>query len=448
MGVLGTFNPEVTRSMQTKVSTLVIAAVLFASSAISAPAQSASPGGGFTVTIPASSKANPGDAGVRAHTNIRTLATADQLSGTPAVSGPPFPGLFYEDPASIACLYSLAQPTPGCNPYAVSHNPTGGGRAIAIVDAYDDPNATTDLEGFAVQFGLNPVTSSNFSVVYAPAGGSSPGSCSGPATKPPVDPTGGWEVEESLDIEWAYAMAPRAKVYLVEAQSNSLLDLFCGATVASGLVEAAGGGEVSMSWGSGEFPQETLLDFLFTTPKVVYFAAAGDSPGPIWPSTSPNVVSAGGTTISRNPVTGNFELENVWQDAGGGPSAIEARPAYQNAILGITGPSRGTPDMATDSNPNTGVWVLDNFMPPSGCYPCWYIVGGTSVASPTLAGIVNSAGNFSASSTVELTNLYKLSSFYFNDITLGSCGLYLGYFAAPGWDFCTGLGSPHNAFGK
>src|ERR1035441_8181017 len=102
MGVLGTFNPEVTRSMQTKVSTLVIAAVLFASSAISAPAQSASPGGGFTVTIPASSKANPGDAGVRAHTNIRTLATADQLSGTPAVSGPPFPGLFYEDPASIA----------------------------------------------------------------------------------------------------------------------------------------------------------------------------------------------------------------------------------------------------------------------------------------------------------------------------------------------------------
>ena len=449
--------------MKMRHSTAAIAMViLLACYASTALAQNASPGGGIGVTIPSSSIASPTDAGVRAHTNVRFLSPAN-FSGAPQFGGPPFPGYFYEDPASIACIYNL-QPGgfagefwggSGCNPNVVSSSPHGGARAIAIVDAFDDPNASADLAAFSTQFGV--VSHASFTVVYAPAGGATPGSCTaGPVAAPPVDPTGGWEVEESLDIEWAHSMAPNATLYLVEAQSNSFADLFCAVTVASNLVQAKGGGEVSMSWGGGEWSGETAYDPVFTTPGVVYFAAAGDSPGVIYPSASPNVVSAGGTTLSTNAVTGNFIGENVWQDAGSGPSAYESRPSYQNGIKNIVGAYRGTPDVAADANPYTGVWVLDNFVAPAygsnycnGYTPCWLIVGGTSVSSPTWAGIVNAAGSFSRSTHDELTKLYGDNPYAdFNDITLGSCGPYLGYFASPGWDFCSGLGSPNSYNGK
>jgi len=426
---------------------LAIAVMLLAVCASTGLAQSASPGGKTSVTIPDSSIANSFDAGVRAHTNIRFLGSPGNFKGAPQTSGPPYPGYFYEDPASIACIYDLQPRVWGCNPNVASSNPTGGGRAIAIVDAFDDPNAEADLTAFSAQFGVSPPSS--FTVVYAPPGGATPGSCSGAATEPPVDLTGGWEIEESLDIEWAHAMAPEATLYLVEAQSNYYSDLLCGVTTASNLVKAAKGGEVSMSWGSGEFGGETIIDPVFTTPSVVYFASTGDGPGVLYPSASPNVVAVGGTSLDTDPNTGNFIWETVWQDAGGGPSALESRPAYQNGIRYIVGSQRGTPDVAADANPYTGVWVLDNFEAPAGCGPeCWYIVGGTSLSSPMWAGIVNAAGSFSASTKAELTRLYGDRNEDFTDIVLGSCGPYMGYFAFPGWDFCSGLGSPASYKGK
>ncbi|MGA7237971.1 MAG: hypothetical protein WBY44_19955, partial [Bryobacteraceae bacterium] len=104
---------------------------------------------------------------------------------------------------------------------------------------------------------------------------------------------------------------------------------------------------------------------------------------------------------------------------------------------------RSTPDVAAVANPNTGVWVLDNFMPPSGCgAQCWYIVGGTSLSSPLWAGIVNASNTFAASSNAELYQLYGANPGFLTDITLGSCGVYMGYFATPGWDYCSGNGSP------
>jgi len=268
-----------------------------------------------TIRVPDSSAEKPG--GLRAHTNIRYL-TWQGVPATPEASGPPYPGYFYESPASIACIYGLQPQVPGCNPNVVSANPAGGGRAIAIVDAYDDPDAHADLSIFSAQFGVEPIGSPSFTVVYAPFGGTSPGSCTGSATKPAVDPTGGWELEESLDIEMAHSMAPAAKLYLVEAQSNAWADLLCAVTVAGKLVAKAGGGEVSMSWGAGEpayfsaqYPKQTSMDPVFTQRGVVYFASAGDSPGTLFPSTSPNVVSAGGTTLSTDATTGDFLVEKV-----------------------------------------------------------------------------------------------------------------------------------------
>jgi kumamolisin len=426
-----------------KRSTFVIAAVLFVSCVISASAQRTH---AFRAITPRSSIAGPTDAGQVAHTNIEILSEA--FSGAPqTVVGPPFPGLFFETPASLACIYNLVGPSaysPQCNPNAPLTNAGGGSKAVAVVDAYDAPNAGTDLQAFSTQFGLPAITPASFAVVYAPHGTFPPGSCTGPATQPGTDPTGGWELEESLAIEYVHGMAPGAKLYLVEAQSNSLLDLFCAVSVAGNLVASAGGGEVAMTFGSAEFPAETLFDPILTTPGVVYFASAGDSPGASYPAASPNVVAVGGTTLSRNPVSGSFLNENVWQSGGSGPSAFEALPGYQTSVPILK--VRGTPDVAADANPNSGVFVLDDFNGtetpcPSG--PCWYIIGGTSLASPLWAGIVNASNTFAGSTNAEQIQLYESNSTYFNDITLGSCGMYMGYFATPGWDYCSGNGSPN-----
>jgi subtilase family serine protease len=395
-----------------------------------------------TLVIPAASHANAGDQGTRAHANVRYI-----LSGVASPSeAPPFAGYGYETPASLACIYHVVAPIPGCNPNETTNTPNGGSQTIAIVDAYDDPNATADLEAFSAQFGL-AFSAGKFHVVYA--GGS----------EPPVDPTGGWEIEESLDIEYAHAMAPDATLYLVEANSNLDSDLFPAVLAASNLVlcgsttacphGSKGRGEVSMSWGSGEFPTEASLDFFFTTPGVVYLAAAGDSPGVSYPCASPNVVCAGGTSTARSEYTGNLIQEIAWSDAGGGISYYEPIPAYQAENRGIArqlGGYRGVPDISADANLNTGVWVLDTFPVPG---PGWYIVGGTSVATPTLAGIVNASGQLASSSVAELFNLYGFDNFgSFNDITYGACGYYSGTFSAPGWDLCTGFGSPRDLDGR
>jgi kumamolisin len=377
------------------------------------------------VFTPDSSIERPADLGKRAHTNIHVFLPTEPMRNAQPF-GPPYSGYAYETPASLACVYHLATAVSGCNPNTVTKNPTGGAKMIAIVDAFDAPNAASDLSAFSTQFAL---PAASFEVVYASG------------TKPPYD--AGWEIEESLDVQWAHAMAPSAKIVLVEAASNRYTDLMTAEDVASKMVNAAGGGEVSNSWGGSEFSGETSYDSHFVKTNVVFFASSGDSPGTIWPGTSPNVVSAGGTTVRRNPSTGNFMSELPWDSAGGGVSALEARPSYQNGIT-IVGNFRGVPDLSFDSNPITGVWVLVSDQGP------WYIVGGTSVASPSLAGVINSAGSFEASTNAELTTVYanRTNTADFRGIVGGYCGPYAGYSGVAGWDFCTGVGVDKGKLGK
>jgi subtilase family serine protease len=384
---------------------------------------------GGHVETPESSIEQPEHRGIRAHTNYKMFvpnagmasAQKSSLEAPAQAGGPPYAGYFYETPASLGCVYQLVSPVAGCNPNTVTANPSGGSRVIAIVDPYHYPTAASDLSVFSNQFGL---AQANLQVVYANN------------RQPPVNAN--WNVEAALDIQWAHAMAPNAKIYLVEAASNRFSDLLRAVSVASSLVSSAGGGEVSVSWGGSEFSGETSYDSYFTQPGVVYFAASGDGPGVIWPSTSSNVVSVGGTSLSRNPTTGNFQQELAWQSGGGGPSVYEARPGYQSAISATVGNQRGTPDVAADADASTGVWVY--------AYPYWYIVGGTSLAAPVWAGIVNSAGSFSSSSVAELNAIYANQGK--TDIIAGSCGPNQGYMAKGGWDFCTGLGGPLGNSGK
>ena len=407
----------------------IAAAVLLLSLSLAAYAQDHNGRSKGHVMTPQSNVQKPEDIGVTARTHLRLFIPSTGFFGAAVQPNelPPFPGFLFETPASIGCIYRLvSHPIPGCNPNVTTENPNGGAGAIALVEAFDNPTAVSDLATFSTQFGL---PAANITIVFA--NGSRPG----------LDPTGGFEIESALDIEWAHAMAPNAKIFLVEARNNNLNNLFNAAAVASNLVAANGGGEVSMSFGGGEFPQETTFDAVLTTPNVVYFASAGDSPGPEYPSVSPNVISAGGTSISRDTTTGNFILESTWQDAGGGSSEFEPRPGFQDKLRRIIGDTRATPDFSFDANPTSGVWVFDT-NPVLGTG--WFVVGGTSVSAPSLAGIVNLAGSFRASSQAENTELYRHVSEgdAFRDITFGNCGLSNDNFATSGWNFCTGVGVP------
>jgi len=401
------------------------------------------------VISPQSNIERPGDVGFRAHTNVELMIPSGSGPGTspaaglvvaPAVTSPA-PGFVAETPASLGCVYILVSTrVSGCSPTTATLNPSGGSKVIAIVDAFDDPNAATDLATFSIQFGL---PAANFSKVFASG------------VKPPQDPTGGWELEESLDIEWAHAMAPSARIILVEAASNSLSNLLAAETVAANLVAAAGGGEVSNSWGSGEFSGETSFDSRFIKSGVVFFASTGDSPGTEWPGVSPNVVAAGGTTISRNPSTLAFITERPWALTGGGRSLFESIPIYQTSLTSIVGSSRGVPDVSFDADPNTGAWVFDSTPvqgSTSGCCGVrgWWIVGGTSLSAPALAGVVNSAGHFATSSDGELTTIYSNlgNPADFRDIAIDYCGPFAGLSGRTGWDFCTGVGSVQGKAGK
>ena len=365
-----------------------------------------------TVLVPDSTVEHAQDIGIRAHTN-HLIHVNPNFTGT-APSG--------ETPASIRGVYALP-----------SSLTIGGSGKIAIVDAFDYPTAANDLSVFSTRFGLPACTTANgcFKKVYANG------------TKPQSNC--GWGQETALDIEWAHAMAPKAKIILVEAATNSLVDLFRAVDVATAQVTTGGGaGEVSMSWGGSEFSTEASHDGHFQNLNVVYFAASGDTGGVnIYPSTSPYVVSAGGTTIHRN-LSGAFTGETGWSGSGGGPSKYENKLSYQSHVAGANATKRSAPDLSFDASPNSGVSVYDS----TSCKGLsgWLVFGGTSVSSPSLAGIVNQAGG--APSTVsELTTIYanRTNTSDFRDITSGTAG---SFSAHSGWDFVTGVGSPKSLNGK
>jgi kumamolisin len=368
---------------------------------------------------PPSSIERPEDVGVRMHTNYIIYAPGGQFAPAANPGG--------ETPASLGCVYGLvSNPLAGC-PIATSTSlPTGGSGVIVIVDAYDYPSAAADLSTFSSEFGL---PQANFTVQY------------GSGRKPSNGCNSGWQGEEALDIEWAHAMAPNAAIVLMEASSASNTALYQAVQKANSYIASHGGeGEISMSWGGSESSGESSSDSNFKQSGVVYFASSGDSPGVIYPSSSPYVVSAGGTQVNRSG--GNYTNQTAWSDGGGGASRYEARPSYQNSIQSIVGTKRGTPDLSFDASGGSPVAVYN-----SNCYGGWLEVYGTSVASPSLAGIINAAGQFKTSSNAENTLIYSNMGFtsYFTDITSGSCGTHS---ATTGWDFCTGVGVDKGLVGK
>ncbi len=379
------------------------------------------------VLVPESAGIAPTDPGVRYHTQLRVLNLPNASSSGTTSSGTSQ----YNTPATIRATYNLPS--------------TGGSGAIAIVDSYHYPTALADFNTFSSTFGLPQETSSNvmgssnhvFQEVYA----------AGYKPQSGGNYIASWNLEAALDIEWAHAMAPNAKIYLVEAASDSTNDLDNAVRVAATL---PGVKEISMSWGGSEVSYEAMaFDSIFTASGIVYFASGGDTGAVMeYPAASPNVVSCGGTTINRSS-TGAFLSETAWSNTGCGASAYESRPAFQNGISSIVGSKRGVSDMSFVADANTGVYVYDST--PLWGESGWWILGGTSVSSPSLAGVVNTAataGNgFAASTADEQARIYGHlgQASVFRDITSGSAGKFS---AKAGWDYVTGAGTPLGLVGK
>jgi subtilase family serine protease len=308
----------------------------------------------------------------------------------------------------------------------------GAGQTIAIVDAFDHPNVLGDLQTFDRRFKLPDPPSFVKHKMGAPA------------------VNGAWAGEIALDVEWAHAVAPRANILLVEANSDSgqdLLDAVAYAAAQPGVVA------VSMSWDVGEFSSEGLYDSSFTTPAghiggsglpggITFVAASGDTgAGAQWPASSPNVLAVGGT-ILKTTANGTYVGEPAWSASAGGKSLYEKEPSWQSGAQ--SSGMRGAPDVAYNASTTSGFLVYDS-QPDSVGDSGWLVFGGTSAGAPQWAALVALADQGRAQLRKPLGSLgnvqsilYMLPSGDFHDITTGTNG----YHATPGYDFVTGLGSP------
>jgi hypothetical protein len=299
----------------------------------------------------------------------------------------------------------------------------GSGQTIALIDAFDDPTAASDLADFDSKFGLPDPPS--FQKLDQNGGTNFPQS------------SDTWLTEEALDVQWAHVIAPKANLILYEANTDSDADLIQAAvnTARNNPSVTA----ISMSFGGGEFSSETDEDGLFTSSHATFFASTGDTGAPGgYPAYSPNVVAVGGTTLNIDS-SGNYLSETGWGDSGGGTSAVEPEPSYQMPFQN-TG-SRTIPDVAIDADPATGVQVdiRGNLSQ----------VGGTSLSAPMWAGLIAIANQGRAinglaplGSSQTLPMLYQSAASNFHDITTGSNGANGMFDAGPGYDEVTGRGSP------
>jgi hypothetical protein len=315
---------------------------------------------------------------------------------------------------------SLNQPSgysPGQIKTAYGLPDTGGaGTTIAIIDAYDTPNIWNDLGNFSAQFNLPLPSSSNFEVHKMQS---------------TMSTDNGWAMETCLDVEWAHAIAPEAKILLVEAVDNQdgLLSAVDYARSRPDVVA------VSMSWGGAEFSSQLFFNNHFSSSYgAVFFASSGDTGSTVdsiagvnWPASSPNVVGVGGTSLNLTP-TGTVISETSWSGSGGGTSIYEQKPIYQTSY-GLSGSERSVPDISYNADPSTGIAVY---------YGGWHKVGGTSAGAPQWAAI-HSLG-LSATNTNLYSKAKSAYSSYFRDISSGPSNG--AYDAGSGYDKVTGLGSP------
>lgn len=276
--------------------------------------------------------------------------------------GEPFPGYF---PAELQSAYGLTS----------ASLERGAGRTVAIVDAYDDPNAESDLAVYRERFGLPACTTENgcFAKLDQEGGSSYPNASSS------------WSQEISLDLDMVSAICPNCHILLVEAASNSIANLATAAGYAAGHADV-----VSNSYGAGEFLGEAGYDASYRHAGVPVTVSSGDGGyGVEYPAASPYVTAVGGTTLNRSSTSSRGWSESVWSGSGAGCSAVEPNPGWQPVTSQCS--RRTVADAAAVANPNTGAAVYDTYGEPG-----WLVFGGTSVAAPILASVYGLAEDASS----------------------------------------------------
>jgi subtilase family serine protease len=353
-----------------------------------------------------------------------------------------------------------------------SHGVTGRGKTIVIVDSFGSPTIRHDIRHFDKQFGFpNP----DLKVLKF-------------GNVPAFDPTNatqvGWAEETTLDVEYAHSIAPRAKIVLAEtpvAETEGVTGLPEMMNAERALINAGVGDVITQSFGATEntFPGfsqgnfSSLLNLRYAFKDalrhhVTVLASSGDdgatdamSDGSTlypfrvnsWPSSDPLVSSIGGSQLSLDNAGNRLSPDVVWNDGfgagGGGQSAVFSRPLFQTGVRGVVGRHRGTPDISMSAAVNGGAWVYWSFAGTGG--PGWYIVGGTSEASPIFSGIVALADQV-AGHRLGLINpaLYALGAASRHgvntglvDITSGNNSFagVTGFNAGPGYDLASGWGT-------
>ncbi|GAA3842929.1 peptidase S8 [Streptomyces coacervatus] len=308
----------------------------------------------------------------------------------------------------------------------------GSGETIAIVDAYNDPNAEADLATYRSYYGLSACTTANgcFKKV----------SQTGSTTSLPSSDTG-WSEEISLDLDMASAICPNCNILLVEATSATMANLGTAVNRAVTL----GAKYVSNSYGGSESSSDTSYDSsYFNHAGVAITVSAGDSGyGAEYPAASRYVTSVGGTALSKATSTTRGWSETVWKTSstegtGSGCSSYDTKPTWQTDT-GCT--KRTISDVSAVADPATGVSVYDSY----GITAGWYTFGGTSASSPIIAGVYALAGTPSSSSYPASFPYTKAGTSALNDVTSGnngSCSTTYLCTAQSGYDGPTGWGTP------
>jgi subtilase family serine protease len=381
------------------------------------------------------------------------------------------------------------------------HGLTGAGTTIVLVESYGSPTIQSDLQTFDQQNGLPAPPS--FDIIQ-------------PEGKPPpyngtINDDSGWAIETSLDVEYSHAMAPGANILLVETpvdETEGLQGLPQMMQAEDYVIDHHLGDVISQSFGAteltfqdtkGNFDPGQILGQRYAfenayTHGVTVLAASGDAgatdyelnvtdfyPFRVidWPSSDPLVTSVGGTQLTLDAFGNRTAPDQVWNDTynpnvvgptpspaagSGGVSDVFARPFYQDGVRWDLGDRRGTPDLSMSAAVNGGANVYLGFTSTSQLdavpAPGWYVIGGTSEASPLFSGEVAIADQI-AGHPVGLIDpsLYQLGDGWgsgLTDITRGNNTVTFtntnnvtyrvkGYDAVPGYDLASGLGTANAA---
>ncbi len=374
-----------------------------------------------------------------------------------AATAPPGPRLVHQGSGVVHDLYVLPRPpsrasvvTPAGNfprGFVPDHfrayldlTGDGAGETIGIVVAYHNPSIVDDVNAFSEVFALPQTCGSEFAL---------PDNCFDLVVRnhagAAIDP--GWALETALDVEWAHAIAPRARIVLVEARDDELPTMMR----AVGEAIDAGATVVSGSWGDTDAPGNQRYDRYCRDRRAICVFATGDSGNPAaYPATSPAAIAVGGTSLKLT-TEGSVVFENAWEGSGGGLARFYPRPRYQLGVHGLR--RRGTPDVSYHADPVRPYAVYTSV--PYGNDVGWLSVGGTSGGAPQWAAIIAVANGLRVNEGKARLSydgfsaqraLYGLAGtpamFDVTSGANGACGALCT--AGVGYDFVTGSGSPRS----